>query len=110
MERRGRGTNERIAVGSGERESETRGVRARGWWKCARGGSVKEKRVARGVRPVGRYFCACFVFNFSPPFARRGADAAPLYSAPRRSAPYRATPRRDAGQRSRGALVGVRLS
>lgn len=23
-----------------------------------------------GARPVGRYFCACFVFNFSPPFAR----------------------------------------
>lgn len=101
MERRGRGTNERIAVGSGER----RGVSAREWWKCARGGFVKEKRVARGARPVGRYFCACFVFNFSPPFARRGADAAPLYSVPRRTAP-----RRDAGQRSRGALVGVRLS
>lgn len=99
MERRGRGTNERIAVGSGERESETRGVRARGWWKCARGGSVKEKRVARGVRPVGRYFCACFVFNFSPPFARRGADAAPLYSAPRRAAPLRAIPRHAAPRR-----------
>jgi len=71
---------------------------------------VKEKRVARGARLVGRYFCACFVFNFSPPFARRGADAAPLYSAPRHATPRRATPRRDAGQRSRGALVGVRLS
>lgn len=116
MERRGRGTNERIAVGSGER----RGVSARGSKGVevragARGGSVKEKVVARGVRPVGRYFCACFVFNFSPPFARRGADAAPLYSAPRRAAPLRAiprhaAPRRDAEQRSRGALVGVRLS
>lgn len=76
---------------------------------------MKEKGVARGARPVGRYFCACFVFNFSPPFARRGADAAPLCSAPRRAArfratPHRAMPRRDAGQRSRGALVGVRLS
>ena len=57
---------------------------------------MKGKGVARGVRPVGRYFCACFVFNFSPPFARRGADAAPLYSAPRRAAPHRAAPRRAA--------------
>lgn len=95
MERRGRGTNERIAVGSGER----RGVSAREWWKCARGGFVKEKRVARGARPVGRYFCACFVFNFSPPFARRGADAAPLYSAPRRATPLLAAPRRTAPRR-----------
>lgn len=100
MERRGRGTNERIAVGSGER----RGVSARGSKGVevragARGGSVKEKVVARGVRPVGRYFCACFVFNFSPPFARRGADAAPLYSAPRRAAPLRAIPRHAAPRR-----------
>lgn len=60
---------------------------------------MKEKEVARGVRPVGRYFCACFVFNFSPPFARRGADAAPLYSAPRRAALLRAIPRHAAPRR-----------
>lgn len=59
--------------------------------------------MARGARPVGRYFCACFVFNFSPPFARRGADAAPRRATPHRTAPRRTAPRRDAGQRSRGA-------
>lgn len=91
--KKGTGTNERIAVGSGERRGGT-GERVGGRrWKCARGSSEKEKRVARGARPVGRYFCACFVFNFSPPFARRGAA----------SAPRRTIPRRDARQRSRGA-------
>lgn len=49
---------------------------------------VKERMIEEEgrARPVGRYFCACFVFNFSPPFA------------PRRG-------RRDAEQRSRGWLV-----
>lgn len=49
---RGGGTNERIAVGSGER----RGVSAKGWWKCARGGSVKEKEVGEGCTAGGSLF------------------------------------------------------
>jgi hypothetical protein len=85
----------------------TRGEAAEGGGSGARGGgSVKESEGGEGSTAVGRYFCACFVFNFSPPFARRGADAAPRRAAPRRTTPYRAaTPGRGAV-----ALVGVRLS
>lgn len=78
--------NERIAVGSGARER--RGVSAKrgegDGGVVVRAGWLREGK--GGARPVGRYFCACFVFNFSPPFARRGADAAPRRAAPRRRA------------------------
>lgn len=83
-----------------ERDAGCRRGEARGW-AVVRAGWLREGK--GGARPVGRYFCACFVFNFSPPFARRGADAAPRRSSPLRSSPLRAAPRRDAGQRSRGA-------
>lgn len=119
--KKGTETNERIAVGSGEGRGGRQGsegggrhevVEARGRGALSFSHSISlslrgGKEGGRGgVRPVGRYFCACFVFNFSPPFARRGADAAPRLAAPRLAAPCRAaTPGRGAV-----ALVGVRLS
>lgn len=108
--KKGTGTNERIAVGSGGRR---RGEGRRSWRMvevCAGWAHRVGKRGWRGgARPVGRYFCACFVFNFSPPFARRGADAVPRRTAPHHTASRHAAPRRalrrDAGQRSAGWLV-----
>lgn len=54
--KKGTGTNERIAVGSGERRGGA-GERVDGRrWKCARGGSEKEKVVARGCTAGGSLF------------------------------------------------------
>ena len=81
-EKRRQRDRQRIVGGSGK-EGRKRGKKRSEEEACKEGAEVKEGET---VPPVGRYFCACFVFNFSPPFA------------PRRG-------RRDAEQRSRGWLV-----
>lgn len=61
-------------MGGSGKEGRKRGKKRREKGTLKEIAKVKEGKT---VLPVGRYFCACFVFNFSPPFApRRGRRAA----------------------------------